>query len=138
MSFDRFVTGTVFIYPYLWDHEAQCGETEGRKDRPVVVGFRLRQKHGFERIVILPITTKMPEAERFASEIPDIEKRRAGLDASLRLWIILDDANNDVLEQSYYLRSQIPLGRFSKAYFVPLMQKLISRRESISLTDRTR
>lgn len=137
MSFDRFVTGTVFFYPYLWDHEAQRGETEGRKDRPVVVGFRLRQKHGFERIVILPITTKMPEAERFASEIPDIEKRRAGLDASLRLWIILDDANNDILEHSYYLRSQIPLGRFSKAYFVPLMQKLISRRESISLTDRT-
>ena len=46
-------------------------------------------------------------------------------------------ANDDVLGESYYLRSQTPLGRFSKAYFVPLMQELISRREEINITDRT-
>src|SRR5687768_11406342 len=137
MNFERFVTGTVFTYPYLWGHQAARGETEGRKDRPVVVGFRLRQKHGFERLVILPITTKMPDASRFCSEIPDNEKRRAGLDPSMRLWIILDDANSDTIEQSYYFRSQEPLGRFSKSYFVPLMQQLITRRENIAVTDRT-
>lgn len=138
MSFDRFTSGTVFTYPYLWSRQAQRGETEGRKDRPVVVAFRLRPKRGRERIIILPITTKMPSPDRFASEIPDPEKRRAGLNSGLRLWIILDDANDDVLGQSYYLRDQIPLGRFSKAYFAPLMQELVRRREEISVSDRSR
>ena len=104
----------------------------------MVVGFRLRPKHGAERIIILPITSKMPGLDRFASEIPDIEKRRAGLDSALRLWVILDDANDDVLEGSYYLRNQNPLGRFSKSYFAPLMQELIARRERINVIDRTR
>ena len=138
MKFDRFVSGTVFSYPYLWNRQALTRETEGRKDHPVVVGFRLRPKHDVERIIILHITSKMPSPDRFESEIPDIEKRRAGLDPTLRLWVILDDANDDVLEGSYYLRNQNPLGRFSKSYFVPLMQELVARRERIAITDRTR
>ena len=81
MTFERFVTGSVFTYPYLWGHQSDQGETEGRKTRPVVVGFRLRQKRGVDRIIILPITSQMPSPDRLASEIPEIEKRRAGLEA---------------------------------------------------------
>ena len=138
MTFERFITGTVFTYPYLWGHQSDEGETEGRKTRPVVVGFRLRQKRGLDRIIILPITSRMPGPDRFASEIPDIEKRRAGLDANLRLWTILDDLNNDTLGKSYYLKDQAPLGRFSKPYFTPLLQELIARREKVRVTERTR
>jgi hypothetical protein len=29
-------------------------------------------------------------------EVPDIEKRRVGLDAALRLWIIVDEYNTDI------------------------------------------
>jgi hypothetical protein len=42
-----------------------------------------------------------------------MEKRRAGLDAALRLWIILDEYNQDTIGQSFYLEPEPPLGRFS-------------------------
>ena len=37
-----------------------------------------------------------PSPDRFAVEIPEKEERRAGVNASLRLWIILDEYNQDV------------------------------------------
>lgn len=138
MTFEQFVSGTVFTYPYLWGHQADRGETEGRKERPVVVGFRLKQKRGMDRIIVFPITTKFPGAERLASEIPDGEKRRAGLDPDKKLWIVFDDANSDVLGKSYYLQDQMRLGRFSRSYFAPVMRELINRRERVQATDRTR
>ena len=86
--------------------EAHQGETEGRKDRPVAVGVRVPRADG-DLLLLFPITTKEPEATRFASEIPLIEKRRAGLDPSLRLWIVLDEYNTDVVGQSYYLEPEL-------------------------------
>ena len=38
MSFDQLRTGCVILFPYLWVREAERGETEGRKPRPVTVG----------------------------------------------------------------------------------------------------
>ena len=84
MSFDQLQTGTVLRYTYLWARQATAGETEGRKDRPVAVGVRLARKSG-DLILFFPITSKEPEASRFAAEIPPIEKRRAGLDVDMRL-----------------------------------------------------
>ena len=49
-------------------------------------------------------------------------------DATLRLWIILDEYNQDVIGQSFYLEPEPPLGHFSKAFFLPLMREFISRR----------
>lgn len=74
MSYDDIQTACVIRYPYLWVREAQRGETEGRKERPVAVGVRVSRPDGD----LLP---------RFACEIPPIEKRRAGLDPDLRLRI---------------------------------------------------
>jgi len=48
-------------------------------------------------VLFFPITTKQPERDRFAFEIPAIEKRRAGLDADRHLWIIMDKFNSDVI-----------------------------------------
>jgi hypothetical protein len=44
-----------------------------------------------------PITSQPPAQDRFAVEIPEMEKRRAGLDATVRLWMILDDYNQDII-----------------------------------------
>ena len=52
-----------------------------------------------------------------------MEKRRAGLDATLRPWIILDEYNQDILGRSFYLEPEPPLGRFSKAFLLPLMKE---------------
>ena len=102
MSYDTIQTATVIRYPYLWAREARAGETEGRKERPVAVGVRLPRPDG-DLVLFFPISTKQPVASRFSAEIPAIEKRRAGLDTDLRLWIILDEFNTDIVGQSFYL-----------------------------------
>ena len=80
----------------------------------------------------------MPPPVRFAAEIPAIEKRRAGLDADLRLWIIFDEFNSDVVGRSFYLEPEPPLGRFSKAFFLPLLREFIARRKSLTEISRSR
>lgn len=127
MSYDDIQTACVVRYPYLWAREATKGETEGRKSRPVAVGVRLARAAG-DLILFFPITTKQPEPERFAVEIPTIEKQRAGLDRDLRLWIILDEYNSDIVGRSFYLEPDPPIGKFSKAFFLPLMREFIARR----------
>ena len=67
-----------------------------------------------------------------------MEKRRAGLDATLRLWIILDEYNQDILGRSFYLEPEPPLGRFSKAFFLPLMKEFIARRAGTRGVNRRR
>lgn len=124
-------------YPYLWSREAEKGETEGRKERPVAVGVRIVRTGG-DLVLFFPITTKQPESGRFAVEIPAIEKRRAGLDVDRRLWIILDEFNSDVVGRSFYIEPQLPVGRFSKAFFLPLLREFIGRRKALHEISRVR
>lgn len=135
--YDSLQTACIIRYPYLWAREAGKGETAGRKDRPVAVGVRMPRPNG-DLMLFFPITTKRPSKDRFFVEIPDIEKRRAGLDADLSLWIILDEYNTDVVGQSFYLEPQPPLGRFSKAFFLPLLREFVSRRKSTKEVSRIR
>ncbi len=138
MSFDDFRTGCVIRFPFLWVREAERGETEGRKPRPVAVGVRLARSKGEDVLVLFPITSQPPSPDRFAAEIPEMEKRRAGLDATLRLWIILDEYNQDTIGRSFYLEPERPLGRFSKAFFLPLIKEFITRRASTRGVNRRR
>ncbi len=89
-------------------------------------------------VLFFPITTKQPETERFSIEIPAIEKRRAGLEADMRLWIILDEYNSDIIGHSFYLEPEPPEGRFSKAFFLLVLREFIARRRSSSEVYRTR
>lgn len=109
MSYDDILTAAVVRYPYLWARQARDGETEGRKDRPVAVGVRLSRPDG-DLVLFFPITSKQPDASRFFSEIPDIEKRRAGVDQEIRLWIIFDQFNTDIVGRSCYLEPEPPVG----------------------------
>jgi hypothetical protein len=138
VSLDQLRTGCVIRYPYLWVREAELGETEGRKPRPVAVGVRIVRPHGDDVLVLFPITSQPPSRNRFAAEIPEMEKRRAGLDATLRLWIILDEYNQHTIEQSFYLEPEPPLGYFSKAFFLPLMKEFIARRAATRGVNRRR
>lgn len=63
-------------------------------------------------------------------ELPAIEKRRAGLDADRRLWIIFDEFNTDIVGNSFYLEPEPPTGRFSKAFFLPPLREFIRLRKS--------
>jgi len=106
MSYDDLTTGAVIRYPFLWTHEADAGETEGRKERPAAVGFRIPRPDTGDILLLFPITTKEPAPSRFFAEIPLTEKRRAGLDTVSRLWLILDEFNEfneDAIGRSFYL-----------------------------------
>jgi hypothetical protein len=138
VSLEELRTGCVIRFPYLWVREAERGETEGRKSRPVAVGVRIARRGGDDLLVLFPITSQPPSPDRFAAEIPEMEKRRAGLDAGLRLWIILDEYNQDVINQSFYLQPEPPLGYFSKAFFLPLIKEFIVRRVSTKGVNRRR
>lgn len=137
MNYELIQTASVIRYPYLWAREAGRGETEGRKERPVAVGVRMQRRDG-DLVLLFPITTKQPEASRFAVEVPAIEKRRAGLDVDRRLWIIFHEFNTDIVGYSFYLEPEPPTGRFSKAFFLPLLREFISRRKSTTEVSRFR
>jgi hypothetical protein len=102
----------------------------------VAVALRLGRGDGSDTIAFLPLTTTEPEATRFSVEVPEIEKKRRGLDLDKRIWLILDELNTDVAGQSLYLQSKPPIGKFSKAFIVPIVRALIARRKSISIIDR--
>lgn len=104
-------TGDVLIYPFLWSREHAQGEESGREDRPVAVAFNLGTKIG-----LVPITSKSPRADGPGIEIPEIEKRRAGLDLTKRLWIISTEMNIDDPANSYYLEPDSIIGRFSTMF----------------------
>jgi hypothetical protein len=130
--------GAVIRYPYLWAREATQGEIEGRKFRPVAVGVRIPKPEGEDMLVLFPITSQKPAKSRFAAEIPDTEKRRGGLDGNVRLWVVLDEYNQDVIGRSFYLEPEPPLGHFSKAFFLPLLREFIRRRSQTEAVDRSR
>ncbi|KEC69670.1 hypothetical protein RLPCCGM1_p1702 [Rhizobium leguminosarum bv. phaseoli CCGM1] len=100
------------------------------------MGMRIPRPDG-DLVLFFPIATKQPEASRSAAEVPAIEKRRAGLDADRRLWIIFDEFNTDI-GNSFYLEPEPPLGRFSKAFFLPLLREFISRRKPAREVSRFR
>ncbi len=108
--------GDIWSYPYLWARQASKGETEGRKVRPSAVAIIVEVRDGKHEIVFLAVTSQAPEPARFSVEIPDTEKRRAGQDGDKELWIILDEHNLDILEQSYYLEPKRRLGAFSSKF----------------------
>lgn len=137
MSFEEIQTACVIRYPYLWARESDRGETGGRKRRPVAVGVRIPRSGGHDLLILFPITGKEPERDRFAVEIPDTEKRRAGLDHAMRLWIVFDEYNSDVVGRSFHLEPESPIGKFSKAFFLPRLKTFIARRTQSRGVDRT-
>jgi hypothetical protein len=124
VSFAAIRTGSVLDYPYLWAREHENSETEGRKPRPVAVGVRIpaKEERWNDSVILFPITSKEPSVEELAIEIPETEKRRVGLDYDVRLWIMLDEYNRDIIGASYYLDPNGPVGIFGKAFFSEVLK----------------
>jgi len=135
MSFRDIQTASVIDYPYLWVREADGGLTEGRKERPTAVGVRIEKPDG-DILILFPVTTQNPGSDRIAREVPDTEKARAGLDQDKRQWIILDEYNLDIIGQSFYLRPNSAKGRFSRAFFAPLVREALREVRRVKRVDR--
>ena len=132
--------GSIVRYPYLWRREREAGETEGRKERPVcVVVAARRDATGETYLLLLAITSQPPGVHRNAVAIPDTERRRAGLDPDRPAWVIVDEANTDVLNRSFYLLPDPPvIGRFSQAFLASIAREvMVALRLPATRIDRT-
>ena len=88
--------GLVISYSYLWHHEHQGGQEEGRKNRPsVIVLVTARTSDAATVVTVLPITHRPPDNPAAAIEIPQPIKRHLGLDAE-RSWIVVNEGNRFV------------------------------------------
>ena len=139
MPVARLRQGDVLSYPYLWAWQADRGETEGRKDRPVCLALPLL-KNRLPHLFLLAITGTRPSPEQAVLEIPEIEKRRAGLKDWKEGWVIIDECNYDIAETSLYFETtQGVLGRFSEAFTSRIKNALRTAIQSRSMQriDRT-
>lgn len=88
--------GLVISYAYLWEHEAQSGQEEGRKDRPCVIALAVQREQNDETwVTVLPVTHTPPRDAASAVEIPAAIKRHLGLDDA-RSWIVVSEGDKFV------------------------------------------
>lgn len=125
-------------YPYLWEREHANEVTEGRKPRPVAVGVRIAAKveGGNDSVILFPITSQRPADGVLSIEIPGTERLRANLDHDKRLWIILDEYNQDMIGASYYLDPAGPVGAFGKAFFLEVLKLALKHLGSARAVNR--
>jgi len=107
--------GDVWRYDYLWHGQRERGETAGRKPRPVAVAAVFVEQNSRTNLFLLPITGTPPTAKQEALSVPQIERRRAGLDDK-PLWIVLDEYNHDILEESHVFDPTARIGAFSPSF----------------------
>jgi len=109
-------TGDVWRYPHLWAWQAERGETEGRKPRPVTLANATASASDTTRLHLLPITDTSPDTGQDALEISATELRRAGLTEAKRFWIVVDDHNRDTFETSFHFEPDARIGRSSRTF----------------------
>ena len=117
--------GDVWHYDYLWHREHEVGQENARKSRPTALVTTFVDRNGRTNLFWLPITSKDPQAGRVAIEIPQIERRRAGLASDLRLWVMADEYNHEFLETSFYIDPNGYRGTFSGPFIDKVLDVLI-------------
>jgi hypothetical protein len=143
MKIEPLPEGAIIRYPYLWAAERNSGETAGRKPRPVCLVLRLYdERDSIHHLILLPITSKSLPVGRVAIEVPEMERRRAGLMRYARAWVIADEYNYDIAERLYHLDADGVLGNFSPAFLrriaTILRENLGKRTARVDRTARSR
>ena len=123
---DRFESGSIISYPYLWRWQSAAGREHGEKDRPVCLAISVPdERQNVTHLVILAISATPPTDTEAALEIPPLELRRAGLSVLKRGWVTVGEYNYDTLERSFHLDSrQAPRGRFGPSFMEEVRQAL--------------
>jgi hypothetical protein len=120
-----FAAGDIVIYPYRWATEAaEDHSIDGAKERPCCLVIRLLDG----TLLLLAISSKPPGADQEAVDIPQIERRRAGLGKYPHAWIYVEESNRDAdLGLSWYLEPQKPMGSFSPAFLTTVRRAFRER-----------
>ena len=135
MALEDIKTGSVIACEYLWRREALAGQVEGIKRRHCAVAVRVPgQLH--DMIYLMPLTTKMPDTDTLSVEVPQIEKKRSGLDPDIRQWVVLQELNVDIIPGSFVLEPDAVLGSFSKAFFQSVLRVWKQNFSRTALTKR--
>lgn len=120
--------GEVILYPYRWAREAVADRSaEGSKERPCGVVVAAVAATGRTHLLLVAISSKAPQADQEAIMLPEIERRRAGLDLHREAWIYVSEANEDVEGGSLYLTSEPAIGAISKAFLERVKAALLQR-----------
>lgn len=86
---------------------------------------------GLTHPALLAFTTQPPQGDRMALDIPEIERKRAGLGDLKRCWMVVDECNYDIAERSWYIEpGSDVLGRFSKAFVMKIATAFAQARQS--------
>jgi len=110
--------GLVVSYAYVWDHEAQKGQEEGRKDRPCVIALAVERPANGETVVtVLPVTHRPPADPAAAIEMPRAVKRHLGLDDE-RSWVVVSEGDQFVWP-GYDLRKVRGSDRYEFGFLPP-------------------
>jgi hypothetical protein len=95
VAFPAPVPGLVIRYSYLWHHERARGQEEGIKDRPCAIVLVTEGEAAACLVTVLPVTYAPPASLALAVELPQVTKRRLGLEDA-RSWVVLTEANRFV------------------------------------------
>ena len=87
--------GDVLSYAYLWAREAEAGQEEGLKDRPVVVVLAVSGPGDRPELIVAPVTHSEPDSPASAVEMPAAVKRELRLDRAPS-WIVTSEVNRFV------------------------------------------
>jgi hypothetical protein len=83
----------VLSYSYLWNREANNGETSGGKDRPAAIVLVRTDVGPGQMVYVVPITHSEPaNGEHAKILIPQSIKQRLGLDED-RSWVDVTEYN---------------------------------------------
>ncbi len=124
--------GMVLHYSFLWKHEAERGQDEGSKDRPVVVLILLADG---EEVVVAPITTLAPEPGAPAIEVPPRVRAHLGLDAE-KSWISIATLNRFVWPGPDV--RPVPGRNPSNALYGFIPQKLLDAAKTTAIAELTK
>jgi hypothetical protein len=129
--------GDIITYPYRWARMLATGSApEGGKDRPCCVVITIVSDEGEEVIFLAAISSQEPLSGQAAIEIPDTERRRAGLTRYPRAWVYIGELNRDEPARSWFLEPQDKLGAFSKPFRAKITSALQARLGAITVVNR--
>lgn len=129
-------------YAYLWNREADEGQEEGLKDRPVVVVLARVVRDEHTEVFVAPITHSPPVNAQDAILIPPRVKAQLGLDNEPS-WIVATEVNKFIWPGPDIRRAKdgdTPLyGAIPAALFKQVQQAISDHVEAskLRLTGRT-